>query len=338
MPAARGASNAPPPPPNTTTLQAYCAPPWRPVKAPRTVSAFREALERAVRVFDAWTSAAPPECHALGEFVVFSRGAPVFSRGGSAVLPAYWNLPRSTRVARTSTGELRIVTRVGGPQTAAVASIRANMYQYCKQPENRPWLGSGGAEHDFPGVSVDLDACICLGHRPRFIFEFDHRHRGPEQLQRLVCQYFADMYVSAVLIMKVYRPSASDKLACFAILYTRGEAGGVPCRAWDLGAQGVQDATKRAFGLGAPGNADQDALGGVPAATWVRHSCAPVPAFEGSMQMEMHYDDPPVCSIEARHLFYIPDGGKAVGPEVMPTRPLIIDLGEALGEFLVSTT
>ena len=142
--------------------------------------------------------------------------------------------------------------------------------------------------------------------------------------------------MSAVLIMKVYRPSASGKLACFAILYTRGEAGGVPCRAWDLRVQRVQDATKRAFRLGAPGIADQDALGGVPAA--MCHACSPVPAFEGSMQMEMHYDDPPVCSIEARHLFYIPDGGKAVGPEVMPTRPLIIDLGEALGEFLVSTT
>jgi len=117
-----------------------------------------------------------------------------------------------------------------------------------------------------------------------------------EQLQRLVCQYFADMYVSPVLIMKVYRPSASGKLACFAILYTRGEGGGVPCRAWDLGAQGVKDATKRAVRLGAPGIAGQDALGGVPAAMWVRHACAPVPAFEGSMQMEMHYDDPPVCS------------------------------------------
>ena len=100
--------------------------------------------------------------------------------------------------------------------------------------------------------------------------------------------------MSAVLIMKVYRPSASGKLACFAILYTRGEAGGVPCRAWDLRVQRVQDATKRAFRLGAPGIADQDALGGVPAA--MCHACSPVPAFEGSMQMEMHYDDPPVCS------------------------------------------
>ena len=304
------------------------------MEAPNTPSAFGKALKRAVCVFDAWTSAAPQDCHALGEFVVFSCGAPTASS-------AYKGIPRYARVARTSTGELRIVTRVSGPQTAAMASIRADMYQYCKRPENGSLLQAAGGWCDFPGITIGLDACISLSHpsgptRPRFIVEFDHRHRGPEQLQRLVCDYFADMYVSVVLIFKVYTPSASGQLACFAILYTRGEAGGVPRRAWDLGVQGLHDLTKRAFGLGAPGIADQDALDGVPATMWVRHACAPVPAFAGSTQMMMHYDDPPVCSIEARHLFYIPDGGFGLAPEHMPTQPLNIDLGATLGEFLVA--
>ena len=342
--AARSASSVPLPP--KRALQEYDAPQWRVVEAPKTASAFGRALKRAVRVFEAWTSAAPPECHALGDFVVFSRGAPGmfhYCEQGYHETSAYDVMPRHVRVARTSMGELRFVNLVNPPQAAAVCSVQVAIFRYCEQADNGSLLLCTGGRWEFPELTVDLDACVTLGNpsahgpcRARFIFQFDHRHRSPEQLQRLVCEYFADMYVSAVLIMKAYKPCTSGQVACFAILYTRGEAGGVPRRAWDLGAQGLHDQTKRAFGLGASGNAGQDALGGVPAAMWVRHACAPVPTFDGSARMAMHYDEPPMCSVDARHFFYIPDGGYGLLPKPMPTQPLVIDLGAALGAFLVA--
>ena len=239
----------------------------------------------------------------------------------------------------TTTGP---TAELGRAHEAAVTEVKAALHLYCQLPANGDALHAGGGHFDFAGAGHEPDARICLAHRevhgpsrPRFIVEFDHTHRTPAKLQQLARQYFADKYVAAVLVIKVY--SSSRRLACLAVLYTRDGMGGVPTGAWDLGPDGLNTLSKLAFGRGAPTVAGQHALGGVPADMWVRHTCAPVPTFDGSSRMTMQYDDPPgppVCQIDVGHLFYIPHDGHGHVPDVMPTEPLSIDLGTVLGKFM----
>ena len=232
--------------------------------------------------------------------------------------------------------------------------VQVAMGRYCDKDWHRRRLVCGAGTTQFPAVTRDLDACIYLAHqvghkpnRPRFIFEFEHRHRCAEQLQRSVSAYFADPYVAAVLVMRVYPPGDNGRRACLAVLYTRCSTGGVPTRAWDMGAQPLHHNTKRAFGVGAPAIAGHAAVGGVPDALWVRHSCVPVGVMANAWVAMDYKSSPgrPVCSIDAETLYDAPPDlvgahppgiASAQSVDEAPAPPLVINLGDVLAQYLLS--
>ena len=337
-------------------VEAPSYPAWHAIEAPKHRATFSKALVRAVRAFDeSRGSFMDPDsvcgpCPTAADFVVFSRGAP-------AAHPAYEQRRfRYVNFARTDTGQLHILTHRDVMRAAALVQVQTAMVSYCHRQEGntaRGRLTYADGRTKFPAITRNLDACVSfrrgLLRRPRFIFEFEHQHRCAEQLQRSVSAYFADPYVAAVLVMRVYPPGDNGRRACVAVLYTRCSTGGVPARAWDMGAQPLHHNTQRAFGVGAPAIAGHAAVGGVPDALWVRHPCAPVDrVFSALMDVDMNYEPSPgrpVCSIDAETLYDAPPDVVGASPpgiasaqsvDEAPAPPLVINLGDVLAEYLLS--